>query len=224
MSSTRALVVVGERAQCRLSRPTSAPGTPRTSPTRVTEMFVRRGRDRRSLQGAAGEPRRRITSRACTCTRRAARRSRRIRSRSAAALVRNDVVVDPRRRGRGVHAERPVPRPMASVWSTTTPRSTTPSRTARATKSTRAFSAARARAVFNGKIIVRQDAQKTDAKQTNRALLLSDDAHDQHQAAARDLRRRREVHARRGDRPARRRRALLPAGAGRRRTSRRATC
>jgi Fe-S cluster assembly protein SufD len=34
----------------------------------------------------------------------------------------------------------------------------------------------RARAVFNGKIFVRQDAQKTDAKQTNRALLLTDDA------------------------------------------------
>ncbi|MEN3337595.1 MAG: Fe-S cluster assembly protein SufD [Acidobacteriota bacterium] len=34
----------------------------------------------------------------------------------------------------------------------------------------------RAHAIFNGKIIVRQDAQKTDAKQTNRALLLSDDA------------------------------------------------
>jgi Fe-S cluster assembly protein SufD len=34
----------------------------------------------------------------------------------------------------------------------------------------------RARAVFNGKILVRQDAQKTDAKQTNRALLLTDDA------------------------------------------------
>jgi Fe-S cluster assembly protein SufD len=34
----------------------------------------------------------------------------------------------------------------------------------------------KARAVFNGKIIVRPDAQKTDAKQTNRALLLSDDA------------------------------------------------
>ena len=69
----------------------------------------------------------------------------------------------------------------------------------------------KARAVFNGKIIVRQDAQKTDAKQTNRALLLSDDATDQHQAAARDLRRRREVHARRGDRPARRGRDVLPA-------------
>jgi Fe-S cluster assembly protein SufD len=34
----------------------------------------------------------------------------------------------------------------------------------------------KARAIFNGKIIVRPDAQKTDAKQTNRALLLSDDA------------------------------------------------
>jgi Fe-S cluster assembly protein SufD len=34
----------------------------------------------------------------------------------------------------------------------------------------------RARAVFNGRIIVRIDAQKTDAKQTNRALLLSDTA------------------------------------------------
>ncbi|OFW20520.1 MAG: Fe-S cluster assembly protein SufD [Acidobacteria bacterium RIFCSPLOWO2_12_FULL_66_21] len=33
-----------------------------------------------------------------------------------------------------------------------------------------------ARAVFNGKIVVRPDAQKTDAKQTNRALLLSDNA------------------------------------------------
>ncbi len=34
----------------------------------------------------------------------------------------------------------------------------------------------RARAVFNGKIMVRPDAQKTDAKQTNKALLLSEDA------------------------------------------------
>jgi Fe-S cluster assembly protein SufD len=34
----------------------------------------------------------------------------------------------------------------------------------------------RSRGVFNGKIIVRPDAQKTDAKQTNRALLLSEDA------------------------------------------------
>jgi Fe-S cluster assembly protein SufD len=34
----------------------------------------------------------------------------------------------------------------------------------------------KSRAVFNGKIIVRQDAQKTNAKQTNKALLLSDEA------------------------------------------------
>jgi Fe-S cluster assembly protein SufD len=34
----------------------------------------------------------------------------------------------------------------------------------------------RARAVFNGKIMVREDAQKTDAKQTNKALLLTDEA------------------------------------------------
>jgi Fe-S cluster assembly protein SufD len=32
------------------------------------------------------------------------------------------------------------------------------------------------RGVFNGKIIVRPDAQKTDAKQTNKAVLLSDDS------------------------------------------------
>jgi Fe-S cluster assembly protein SufD len=34
----------------------------------------------------------------------------------------------------------------------------------------------KSRGVFNGKIFVRKDAQKTDAKQTNRNLLLSDDA------------------------------------------------
>ena len=34
----------------------------------------------------------------------------------------------------------------------------------------------KAHGVFNGKIYVRQDAQKTDAKQTNQTLLLSDDA------------------------------------------------
>src|SRR5207237_2708922 len=34
----------------------------------------------------------------------------------------------------------------------------------------------KAKGVFNGKIYVRQDAQKTDAKQTNQTLLLSDDA------------------------------------------------
>lgn len=36
--------------------------------------------------------------------------------------------------------------------------------------------AGRARGIFNGRIKVRPDAQKTDAKQTNKTLLLSDDA------------------------------------------------
>ena len=74
--------------------------------------------------------------------------------------------------------------------------------------------AGKARGVFNGRIIVRQDAQKTDAKQTNRALLLSDEAQHQHQAAARDLRRRREVHARGDGRAAGRGGDVLPAGRG----------
>ena len=73
------------------------------------------------------------------------------------------------------------------------------------------------RAVFNGKIIVRPDAQKTDAKQTNKALLLSDDANINYEAGARDFRQRREVHARRGDRPARRGGDVLPAVARARR-------
>jgi Fe-S cluster assembly protein SufD len=34
----------------------------------------------------------------------------------------------------------------------------------------------KANAVFNGRIIVRKDAQKTDSKQTNKNLVLSDDA------------------------------------------------
>ncbi len=42
--------------------------------------------------------------------------------------------------------------------------------------STRRSWTATSRGVFNGKIFVRQDAQKTDAKQTNKTLLLSDDA------------------------------------------------
>ena len=40
----------------------------------------------------------------------------------------------------------------------------------------KAVLAGKSRGVFNGKIFVRQDAQKTDAKQTNKTLLLSDDA------------------------------------------------
>jgi Fe-S cluster assembly protein SufD len=40
----------------------------------------------------------------------------------------------------------------------------------------KAILSGKSRGVFNGKIFVRKDAQKTDAKQTNKTLLLSDDA------------------------------------------------
>ena len=66
-----------------------------------------------------------------------------------------------------------------------------------------------AHGVFHGRIIVHKDAQKTDAKQTNRNLLLSRRCADRHQAAARNLRRRREVHPRRHHRPDRGERAVL---------------
>ena len=57
----------------------------------------------------------------------------------------------------------------------------------------------------------RRAEDRRQADQPRAAALRRRD--DQHQAAARDLRRRREVHARRGDRPARRGRDLLPARA-----------
>jgi Fe-S cluster assembly protein SufD len=60
-------------------------------------------------------------------------------------------------------------------------------------------------AVFNGKIIVRQDAQKTDSKQTNKNLVLSDNSR------VADLGRRCSLHAWRHHRPARCRIAVLSA-------------
>ena len=49
-------------------------------------------------------------------------------------------------------------------------------RTARAASSTTDILDGHAHGVFHGRIIVHKDAQKTDAKQTNRNLLLSDTA------------------------------------------------
>ena len=66
-----------------------------------------------------------------------------------------------------------------------------------------------AHGVFNGKVYVHPEAQKTDGKQTNNNLLLSHRRPRRHEAATRDLRRRREVHAWRDGRAARRRRAVL---------------
>ena len=87
----------------------------------------------------------------------------------------------------------------------------------------RGIAGGRGRGVFNGKVIVRPNAQKTDARQSSRNLLLDARRRDRHQARAGDLRERREVQSRRDDRPARCGRALLPALA-RPRRSRRARC
>ena len=61
-----------------------------------------------------------------------------------------------------------------------------------------------ARGVFHGKVIVRQDAQKTDASRPTRTCS-SRAGPRQFHAGARDLRRRRQVQARLDDRAARRR-------------------
>ena len=68
-----------------------------------------------------------------------------------------------------------------------------------------------ARGVFQGRIVVQPDAQKTDGHQLNKTILLSDRAEMRYQAGARDLRRRREVQPWRHGRRAGRGRAVLPA-------------
>ena len=69
----------------------------------------------------------------------------------------------------------------------------------------------KSKGVFHGRIYVHPIAQKTDAKQTNKNLLLSDDATRGHEAATGNLRRRREMHARRDHRPVERREHFLSA-------------
>ncbi len=62
-----------------------------------------------------------------------------------------------------------------SIWTTTCWWST-PARTASSRQFYNGILDDQAHGVFHGRIIVHKDAQKTDAKQTNRNLLLSDDA------------------------------------------------
>ena len=178
----------------------------------VTEFVAGDRAVARPLQAAArergGVPRRRP----CSCARAASTTFVSHNSRSAAALARNDVDAVLDGEGSDMHAERAVrgrrhaARRQPHAIDHAQPH-------CGSHELYKGILGGRARGVFNGKIIVRPDAQKTDAKQTNKALLLSDDGADQHEAAARDLRRRREVHARRDGRPARRGRAVLSARA-----------
>ncbi|MGY4505404.1 Fe-S cluster assembly protein SufD [Bradyrhizobium sp. GM24.11] len=70
----------------------------------------------------------------------------------------------------------------------------------------------RAHSVFQGRIIVRPDAQKTDGKMMTRALLLSDESRGRQQARTRDLCRRRLLRPRRHRRCAGRQPAVLSEG------------
>ena len=172
--------------------------------------LCRRRRGGRSLQGAAGKPRARFTSPACTCTPAGMPTSRRTRFRSAADRPQRCHRPARRRRGEctlnGLYladGDRLVDNHTVS---------TTPRRIAPATKSTRAFSGARRARVQRqdrrspGCAEDRREANQPGAAAVGQRI-------DQYQAAARNLCRRCEVHARRGDWPARRGRDLLPARA-----------
>ena len=93
-----------------------------------------------------------------------------------AALSRTDIAT--RLDGAGRRAARST----ASTWpaarstSTTTPPSTTRQPRGTSRELYKGILDGRATGVFNGKVFVRPDAQKTDAQQTNQNLLLSDDA------------------------------------------------
>ena len=113
------------------------------------------------------------------------------------ASSRNELNVVARRRGPSCDAERPLPdRRRAAVRQPHGDRARA-SALARAARSTRGSWTAGREASSTARSSFARIAQKTDAQQTNRNLLLSADGHDRHEATARDLRRRREVHARR---------------------------
>ena len=65
---------------------------------------------------------------------------------------------------------------MAGSIATTIPELTMPSPTAHSREFYKGVLAGASRAVFNGKVIVHADAQHSDADQSNRNLLLSDNA------------------------------------------------
>ena len=92
------------------------------------------------------------------------------------ALVRNEIHAVMQGAGHRGHAERPVLRARASARRQPHPGRPRGARQHRATSSTKASSTVSRRAVFAGKIVVRRDAQKTNAYQSNNNLLLSPDA------------------------------------------------
>ena len=102
--------------------------------------------------------------------------------------------------------------PTATSTSTTTPSRSTWRRTRPRTSPSRARSGTTPRAVWRGMIRVEKDAQKTNAYQENRNLLLSAQRARGLDPRPRDHGERRPLHPRRHHRPGRPRAALLPDG------------
>ena len=142
----------------------------------VTE--VARGRERVAppLQAAGRSRRRPSTSRPSARASSATPASTTSRSRWAPRSRRHDLDVDFAARGRRSRPSRASSSPTASATPTPTPSSTTPGPTARAASSTRASWTAGGEGSSTARSMVRAGAQKTDAAQTNKNLLLSREA------------------------------------------------
>ncbi len=127
---------------------------------------------------------------------------------SGAALSRTNIYTAARRAGMRRRAQRPVhDRRHAARRPSDVHRA--PRARCAAANSTRGSSTARRTACSTARCTSHPEAQKTDGKQTNDEPAALRARAGGHQAAARDLRRRREVHARRDRRPARRDGAVL---------------
>ena len=175
MAHPRTLIVAGANSQAQIAQTfLGAPGEAHFT-NAVTEVVGRRRTPSSISTPISARPTRRITSPRCTCS---CERSATFRTRTitlGGKLLRNDIVAV--LAGEGAHCtldgcylvdgER-------LVDNHTTIDHATPHCTSH--ELYKGILDGRARAVFNGRIIVRADAQKTDAKQTNRALLLSDEA------------------------------------------------
>ena len=203
VSYPRVLLVAGEHSQSRFIETHVGLGGGTHFSCAVTEVVAgadSRARSRSRADRAAG---RRSTTAGCRCRRRAARRSVSHAFSLGGAIVAQRSRRRARRRGRRLHAERPVP----GRRHTLVDNHTTIDHAAAALRQPRGLQGHPRRQ--GARRLQRQDHRPPGRAEDRReadeqgAAAVGPRA-DQHQAAARDLRRRREVHAR-GDRGSARR-------------------
>ena len=198
-------------SECRIVETFASPDGSRLPHERGDRGRGRGQRLRRPLQAAArgragaprGDPRRRGSA--------ATRASPTTRCRFGAALSRNDIDVRFEAEGGECVLERPLRGGRARGVADTHSRIDHAQPHCSSRELYKGVLDGQARGVFNGLVMVRPGAQKTDARQMNRNLLLSREALVHSTPAARDPGRRRQVQARLDHRPARPERALLPA-------------